>query len=376
MPVWHDNRWKHVNELYQTDKEELKKVIREIVSMDFSEFDQYDNTPLRTWMLKRTKHEGIIALFEFISMIEVLTDEWYDHSAIDNLYVRKMHYGERRIGGFSFFPKGGFQIIFDHLADVIRENGGTIELNTRVRQIVVNGAEVNGVELEIGPRLTPNDLPDVELVKAPFAICTLPVWNIFEILDPDVLPDWYTNQIRTMALEENKACWIGFYAASEEPVYALSEKELTAWFHAPRTGFAGFSFSCSSMDPSVVPDGKHLFVCGGVLPASEIKNKRSFSQAVSNFEKDMEEMFPKLKQSIWKRWHVIHNPAFGLLGKPGLSGGNRPENKAPNIEGLYFAGDTVKSRGIGMDRSARSALTCVELILGDRLQGLEKTWRY
>jgi hypothetical protein len=90
----------------------------------------------------------------------------------------------------------------------------------------------------------------------------------------------------------------------------------------------------------------------------------------------MEDMFPKLKKVLWKRWHVIQDPAFGLMGKPGLSGGNRPENKAPNMEGLYFAGDTVKSRGIGIDRAARSALTCVDMIMGERLRGLENTWRY
>jgi len=90
----------------------------------------------------------------------------------------------------------------------------------------------------------------------------------------------------------------------------------------------------------------------------------------------MEEMFPKLRTALWKRWHVVLDPPFGILGKPGLSGGNRPGNRAPNVEGLYFAGDTYKSRGIGMDRAARSALTCVDMILGDRVEGLEHTWRY
>lgn len=222
MPVWHENRWRHVNELYKADKEELKTVIKEIVETGFEEFDRYDNIPFRAWLLKRTKSDGVIALFEFISMLEVLTDEWYDHSASDNLYVRKMHYGERRIGGFSFFPKGGFQPIFDQLAQVIEGNGGIIELNRRVRRIVLEGPVVEGVEVEIAQRSGANDLPDVERVQSPVVICTLPVWNVFDIVDPDALPSWYVNQIGYMARETNKASWIGFYAASEEPIYALS----------------------------------------------------------------------------------------------------------------------------------------------------------
>ena len=63
MPVWHENKWaKHVGEVFKIDKGELKKVIGELVSMDFSEFEKYDDIPLRTWLLERTKSEGVIAL--------------------------------------------------------------------------------------------------------------------------------------------------------------------------------------------------------------------------------------------------------------------------------------------------------------------------
>ena len=34
----------------------------------------------------------MIDLFEFISVLECMTEDWWDHSASDNLYVRKMHY--------------------------------------------------------------------------------------------------------------------------------------------------------------------------------------------------------------------------------------------------------------------------------------------
>ena len=151
-------------------------------------------------------------------------------------------------------------------------------MNTRVNQILFDGKTVKGVELEADRKFSPNDLPDMETIEAPVVICTLPVWNIFDVMEPDVLPSWYADQIMNMARPENKACWIGFYAASDEPVYALSEKELTAWFKAPRTGFAGFSFSCSFMDPSVAPDGKHLFVCGGVCLEENLRSKRMVKQ--------------------------------------------------------------------------------------------------
>ncbi|MFC1823722.1 phytoene desaturase family protein [Thermodesulfobacteriota bacterium] len=376
LPIWQDNKWQHITDLYKTDRTELQRIITEIVSSDFSDFDRYDNVPLRTWLQERTKSEGVIALFEILAVLEVITDKWYDHSAGDNLYCRKMHYQERHMAGFSHIPKGGFQAIFDNVQAAMEENHVRFELNTCVRRIAIDGPTIKGVEIEIGPRLTPNDLPDLELIEAPVVLCTLPVWYLFDVIDPSALPNWYVNQIKLMARDENKTCWTGFYAGTEEPVYALSEKELTGWFNAPRTGLAGFGFNISSLDPSAAPDGKSLFVCGCISSAENLRNRAWLSKTVRDFEKDMEEMFPKLKQALWKRWHLILDPPYTILGKPGLSGGNRPDNKAPNIEGLYFAGDTYKSRGIGMDRAARAALTCAELILGKRLEGLENTWRY
>ena len=62
-------------------------------------------------------------------------------------------------------------------------------------------------------------------------------------------------------------------------------------------------------------------------------------------------------------------PAFGVICKPYLVGKYRPDWKAPNVSGLYFASETFKSRGIGVDRAARAALTCVEHYLGRRLAG-------
>jgi hypothetical protein len=65
-----------------------------------------------------------------------------------------------------------------------------------------------------------------------------------------------------------------------------------------------------------------------------------------------------------------------VIQKPCLVGRYRPHWRAPNVDGLYFASETFRSRGIGVDRAARAGLTVVEDILGRRLAGFEETWRY
>jgi len=94
------------------------------------------------------------------------------------------------------------------------------------------------------------------------------------------------------------------------------------------------------------------------------------------FGKDIGVWYPGLATPSGGRRHLVYEPSFGVIQKPGLVGVYRPHWRAPNVEGLYFASETFRSRGIGVDRAARAGLTVVEDILGKRLSGFEESWRY
>jgi len=376
LPVLHEGRWKRVQDLYGGQKDELKKVIKVLVESDYSEFDKYDDIPLRTWLLRYTSSEGVIALFEYLAMVECLTEQWYDHAASDNLYVRKMHYQERRIAGYSTWPVGGYDGMFEKLAAGIRQHGGEIRLQTKVRRVLIENGRVVGVAVEKGPKATPNEYPDVEVLESDCVIVTLPVWDVLDVVPEEELPDWHVSKIRHLADDRFKVGWLGLYVASRDPIYIFDEKELCTWFHGPRTGIAGWAFLVTAYDREAAPPGVHLFNCGAAFqgPKSAAWIETKFAQ----FEQELSEMFPPFRQDniIWKRRHLVYEPPFGVMQKPGLVGCHRPEQEVPTVEGLYFAGETYRSRGIGIDRAARSALTCVESILGKRIPEFEGSWRY
>src|SRR5262245_33785219 len=99
MPVW-DNRtqtWGSIRDRYSGDKGELKKVIKALLETSWDELEEWDDRPLRQWIGQYTSDQGVVDLFEFLAVLECLTDEWYDHSASDNLWVRKMHYEEKHM---------------------------------------------------------------------------------------------------------------------------------------------------------------------------------------------------------------------------------------------------------------------------------------
>ncbi len=376
LPVFRDGRWGQVQEMYRGKKDDLKRIISILGQMDCSEFDRLDDVAMRPWLMQYTTSEEVIALFEYLAVLECMTEEWYDHSASDNLFVRKLHYGERKMAGYSFWPEAGWDGIFGILKDVILGNGGEVRLNTPVHRVVIRKGRVEGVTVSEGEPSVPGELLERKLIQTDKVVCTLPVWNVLDLFCEDDLPGWYVEQIRYLAQEKFKVCWVGYYVASREPIFAMEPKEMCTWLSAPRSGLGGFAFLNSALDPNVAPPGAHLWVCGatflGTRPREWVERK------MQEFDEDLRVMFPALdgEAVIWKRRHLVGNPPFGLVQKPTLVGTYRPAPSVPNVKGLSFASDTFRSRGVGVDRAARAGLTAAELVLGKRVQGLDGTWRY
>lgn len=377
MPVYHEGKWKRVQELYQADKGELKKVIKILCETDWDELDKYDDIPLRTWLQKYTSSEGVFALFEYLALLECLTEDWWDHAASDNLFVRKLHYQEKHIAGYSYWPVGGFDGMFGKLATAIREHGGEVRLQAAVQKVVIEKGQVKGIMVEqVRAKATPNEYPDLEFEEAPCVIVTAPVWNVLDVVDEGYLPDWWTAKVKHIARDEFKVNWLGMYVATKEPMCVLDPNELTTWLNAPRSHLSGWAFLTTALDPSVAPPGVHLFNCGAAYQGTQSRDW--VEQKYAQFEQDLAEMYPTFNKDniIWKRRHLVSNPPFGVMQKPGLVGVHRPEDEVPTVDGLYFAGETYKSRGIGIDRAARSALTVVEKIIGYRIPEFKDSWHY
>jgi phytoene dehydrogenase-like protein len=376
MVVWSEGRWRSVRELYSADKDELRKLIEILLETPYEALDAWDDRTLREWMLQHTSSEGLIALWEFIAVLEAITENWWDHSASDNLYVRKMHYSEKRIAGYSFWPSQGWDGLFGDLRDALVEHGGELRMNTRAERVVIENGRVVGVAVGREPRIIPNEIFEEELVEADCVISTLPVWAVLRVVPEQDLPDWYVAQIRHLSRVEFRATWLGVYLATHEPVHARDERELATWLETPNLPHAGFFFNQTGMDPSTAPEGSWLYVAGLDIPGVKVRDPKWMLRAMEQFERDLAEMYPGLGNAYWRRRHLVHEPGLGVIQKPMLVGRFRPHWRAPNVEGLYFASDTFRSRGIGVDRAARAGVTCVEDYLGRRLATFGSGWRY
>ena len=72
---------------------------------------------------------------------------------------------------------------------------------------------------------------------------------------------------------------------------------------------------------------------------------------------------PAARGALWKKPHIV--TTYGVINKPGLVGAvaARRDPSAAS-RGLYLTGDTIRSRGIGVDKAARTGITTAEAVLG------------
>ena len=155
MPVWEDGRWASIRDSYAGSRSELKKVVTALVETPYEELEQWDDRPLREWMLQHTRDEGVFALWEYLALLECLTDRWVDHSASDNLFMRKLHYEEKRTAGYSFWPERGWDGMFEDLRDAVVEHGGEVRMSTAATRVVIENGEVKGVAVARQPASSP-----------------------------------------------------------------------------------------------------------------------------------------------------------------------------------------------------------------------------
>ncbi|MBP2367267.1 phytoene desaturase family protein [Pseudonocardia parietis] len=370
MPFWDRDRWRPIQELYSgSAKQGLKRCIQALTETDYADLDKLDHLPLREWMAQYTSDEGVYTVWEAISILEQITDKWYDHSASENLYVRKMHYERKRTAGYSFWPMGGWEKLWKEMAAAFTARGGELLLSTTVRRVLVDDGAVTGVELR-GAAGAPGDVLEADAV-----VVNAPVWNVPNLFEDGVLPHNLLQRIRMLAGNRNRACWIGYWIAAKEPVIAMSEREMASFQATPRTGLGGFTLNFTGYDPDVSPPGEYLTCVGAAFDATQhYGDKAWLDRKFHEFWLDIEDMMPQAKGALWTKKHLV--TTYGVINKPGLVGAVRPDTRVREIDGLFLTGDTVRSRGIGIDKAARTGITAAEAVLGDRLPFFADTVRY
>ncbi len=365
MPFWDKKGWKPIQEFYGgAAKAGLRSCIEALVETPYEELDRWDHASLREWMAQYTSDPGVYLVWEAISMLEQITTHPWEHSASENLYIRKLHYELKRTAGYSFWPIGGWVKLWEQMGEGIRKLGGEILQPVSVNRVIVENRAVKGLELSTG-----------EILETENVVASTPVWNLPRLFDPGVLPWDLEQRIDLLRKNQNRACWIGYWIAAKEPVIAMTEREMASFFATPRTGLPGFTLNFTGYDPSISPKGEYLTCVGAAFDAvAHYGDKAWLERKFQELWLDIEEMLPAAKGALWKKRHLV--TSYGVICKPGLVGAVRPDATVRGVDGLWLTGDTTRARGVGIDKAARSGITSAEAVLGTRLPHFSGTVRY
>ena len=76
----------------------------------------------------------------------------------------------------------------------------------------------------------------------------------------------------------------------------------------------------------------------------------------------MEHIYPGFKDAmVWQLYPTCWK-LEGVAKSISQAGSLKPSVIAPNVNGLFFAGDTVRGSGVAMDCAASAAINCVKKI--------------
>jgi len=265
------------------------------------------------------------------------------------------------------YPRGGMWGVIGPMVEAFQELGGRMELGARVEQVVCEGNRAVGVKVArkgANPIAKEWRFISTDTVTAPLVVLALPIWHLDKVLDFDrrfsPLPGWWLKRIEDIRGERTGL--LGYIIATRRPLY--ERQVFMSALSSPRTGLPLQAFTPTAFDPGVAPPERYLLVTDNVAEPWELEDKFNLGRLMEQHWEDVKEMFSFGEDEVKFALPYFTTGCDGLARKPGLTGDFKPDVQAPGVDGLFFAGDTYVGRGLAIEGASRSAILCVERILG------------
>lgn len=281
-----------------------------------------------------------------------------------------------------WFIEGGMYTLATSMARLFEELGGTIHLNTDVKEILIEDKQAKGILTTDGPILSDYVVCNADF---PYAMTTL--------LPNEKDRGKYTNQ-KIDSMEYSCSCFILYLGLDKKyPVESLHtirfaadfEKNIDDIFEENRLPDdpSFYVYVPSSMDHSLAPEGQEgVYI---LVPVPELSKGIEWDAAtIQRFRQrvlalvEKETIFTDIEQHIifeqyytpkdFKgQFNAYNGATFGL--KPTLKQSNyyRPHNKFDYADNLYFCGSSTHP-GAGVPIVLTSAKLAVEELMKDDKQ--------
>ena len=274
-----------------------------------------------------------------------------DPRNVTSMYILVSHL-EKAFG--VHYVKGGVQALADAMANVVKEQGGQVLLNSNVENITLSKQKADGVMLENGLKLN----ADIVVSNAD------PGWTYNKLL-PNQKKRWTEKKLKksrwSMGLfvwyfgtKNTKKKWqdVGHHTIMNGPRYRglladifdrqFLADDMSIYLHRP-----------SVTDPSVAPKGDDCFYALSPVPNLKTSNPIDWSKELEGYKNKMrmvlEETIPGFSDAIIEEYILTpkdfeerylspYGSGFSLEPRIFQSAWFRPHNVSEDIENLYLVG--------------------------------------
>ena len=303
-----------------------------------------------------------------------------------------MVFCDRHYGGINY-PVGGVGRIPEALVEGLREAGGRVELGANVKEIVTepDPATNGSTRRAVGARLA-----DGRLYRGRAVISNATRWDTFEGLMPaaELPPSEVAFRARYKKSPSFLSIHLGVRADVLPPGTECHHIIVEEWARMEEAGGTLFVSIPSLLDPSLAPDGAHVFhaftpdwidTYSGLSPSEYEAKKEAAADAVLA---RLEALFPGLRAATLHREVGTPRTHRRFLGRADGTYGPIPARRPAGmlgmpmsrtgVPGLYCAGDSTFP-GQGVNAVVFSGFGAAHRVLVDlgkepRLPGVDEAF--
>jgi len=259
----------------------------------------------------------------------------------------------------SGFVKGGIGRWMESIARRFLQKGGQLLLNARMTHIHVRSGKVQGIRIK-------TEREEVDL-SAPIVVSTIPIQDTFHYVDADPFPQDWVKRAASLRGYGAIAPYFGLrHLVLPQEQWDKGTKDTCV---IPRDkGLSHDVFMCwniqSHQDPYCAPTGRHLLTAYAPVTEDEARDQALMQWACKRIVDYFETRYPGFKESVEWALFPVSWRLEGVAKDIQQAGTRKPAVKAPGLQGLFFAGDTVRGYGVAMDCACAAGLICAATITG------------
>lgn len=235
------------------------------------------------------------------------------------------------------YPCGGLISISNSLVKYL-DGRANIFLNKKIDKILIENGEAVGIK--IGKEEKEYDV----------IISTIPVQHFFTIADKKEFPDEWVEYIKNLRPTGSIVSYHSLNKIDENLInksFVFIERNVD--FEGENVaGMIDFKMNYKN---GVAPNKKCLIQSYAICSPEEAKNKNKAIELSEIIEKNIEKLIPDYEKRT--EWNIFSS-IWHLDGVAKTIDCIKPDVETP-VKNLYFAGDCVASKGVGINCSADSA---------------------